>query len=107
MHRSAGCGPNPLCFQTGDSMYEKSEPRCRSCVALPLTLFAAPILLLSGCSSSFVVTDPGYFARISAADTIRVNQQVQIQNNQKASGVPLIFSINGIPGGNAELGTID
>ena len=88
-------------------MHEKSERRYRSRVALTLALSAASILMISGCSSSFVVTDPGYFARISAADTIRVNQQVQIQNNQKASGVPLIFSINGIPGGNAELGTID
>jgi uncharacterized protein (DUF1800 family) len=89
-------------------MHEKSERRYRSRVALTLALFAAPILLLSGCSSSFVVTDPGYFARISASSlTIRVNQQIQIQNNQKASGVPLVFSVNGIPGGNAELGTID
>jgi uncharacterized protein (DUF1800 family) len=88
-------------------MHEKSERGYRSRVALTLALFAAPILLLSGCSSSFVVTDPGYFARISAPGTIRVNQQVQIQNNQKASGVPLVFLINGIPGGNAELGTID
>src|ERR1700756_938272 len=90
-------------------MYEESERRYSSSViALVLSSLVAAAWLLSGCSSSFVVTDPGYFARISAASgTIRVNQQLQINNNGKASGVPLVFSVNGIPGGNSELGTID
>ena len=61
---------------------------------------------MTGCSG-YKVTDPGYFAAISAANTIRVNQQLQIVNNEKFTGVPLTFSINGIAGGNAELGTID
>ena len=65
------------------------------------------ISLLTGCSN-FKVTDPGYYAAISASATsIRVNQQLQIVNNQKATGVPLTFYVNGVAGGNAELGTID
>jgi len=75
--------------------------------ALISASFVAIVLSLTGCSN-FSVTDPGYFAAISASgNTIRVNQQMQIKNNEKASGVPLTFFVNGIAGGNAELGTID
>lgn len=78
-------------------------------VGLPLTFtFLTWIgLLLSGCAS-FTITDPGYFAAIKGTgSTIRVNQQMQIANNARATGVPLIFYVNGIAGGNAEFGTID
>ena len=65
------------------------------------------VSLLTGCSN-FKVTDPGYYAALSAsATTIRVNQQLQIVNHEKATGVPLTFYVNGVAGGNAELGTID
>jgi uncharacterized protein (DUF1800 family) len=74
---------------------------------LILASFASAISLLTGCSN-FSITNPGYFAAISAANsTIRVNQQMQIVNNAKASGVPLTFYVNGVAGGNSELGTID
>ena len=64
-------------------------------------------LALTGCES-FTLTNPGYFAAITAAgNTIRVNQQMQIGNNARATGVPLIFSVNGIAGGNSQVGTID
>ncbi len=70
-------------------------------------IFAGALSLLTGCGD-FKVTDPSYYARISASATsLRVNQQLQIVNNQKATGVPLTFSVNGIAGGNAQLGTID
>ena len=36
-----------------------------------------------------------------------MNQQIQIVNNAKKTGVPLIFSVNGIVGGDGELGTVD
>ncbi|HUN84987.1 MAG TPA: DUF1800 family protein [Terracidiphilus sp.] len=81
-----------------------------------LVVFASPLafvllicidLALTGCES-FTLTDPGYFAAITAAsNTIRVNQQLQIGNNARATGVPLIFYVNGIAGGNSQLGTID
>ena len=90
-------------------MHEESE--CRSStsfLALVLTSLVVAVWFVTGCSSNFVVTDPGYFARIAAPGaTLRVNQQMQIANNAKASGVPLVFSVNGAPGGNAEFGTID
>jgi uncharacterized protein (DUF1800 family) len=75
--------------------------------ALISASLVAITLGITGCSS-FSVSDPGYFAAISAgANTIRVNQLMQINNNARASGVPLTFYVNGIAGGNAELGTID
>src|SRR5580692_10705006 len=76
---------------------------------LTLTLATSFVLvaLISGCSS-FTVSDPGYYAAITASsNSIRVNQQIEIINNAKATGVPLIFYVNGIAGGNAELGTVD
>jgi uncharacterized protein (DUF1800 family) len=101
--------PGSLVLSTGESMHEVSERRySSSLIALLLSSLVAAAWLLAGCSSNFVVSDPSYFARISAlSGTIRVNQQMQIVNNAKASGVPLVFSVNGIPGGNALLGTID
>ncbi len=75
--------------------------------ALVLATLVGALSLLTGCSG-FKVTDPGYFAAISAsAATIRVNQQLQIVNNAKATGVPLTFAVNGIVGGSSILGTID
>jgi hypothetical protein len=89
-------------------MRNRSERLYTSSRALVFASLLSAISLLTGCSSSFNVTDPGYFARISAsATTIRVNQTLQIVNNEKASGVPLTFYVNGVAGGNAELGTID
>jgi uncharacterized protein (DUF1800 family) len=75
--------------------------------ALVFASLLGVISLLTGCSN-FSVSNPGYFAAISStATTIRVNQQLQIVNNAKITGVPLTFYVNGIAGGNAELGTID
>ncbi len=89
-------------------MRNRSECLFISARALVLASLLGTISLFTGCSSSFSVTDPGYYARISAsATTIRVNQQLQIVNNEKITGVPLTFYVNGIAGGNAVLGTID
>ncbi|HVZ84396.1 MAG TPA: DUF1800 domain-containing protein [Terracidiphilus sp.] len=63
--------------------------------------------LLTGCSG-YSVTDPSYYAAItSPASSIRVTQQMQIGNNAKITGIPLTYYVNGIQGGNAEVGTID
>jgi uncharacterized protein (DUF1800 family) len=76
--------------------------------SLSLLVLVNAISFLTGCSSGFTVKDPGYYAAISAASSsIRLNQQMQIVNNQKASGVPLTFSVNNVAGGNAQVGTID
>lgn len=71
-------------------------------------ILAGTLSFLAGCSSGVTVTDPGYYAAISASATsIRVGQTLQIVNNQKITGVPLTFYVNGVAGGNAILGTID
>jgi uncharacterized protein (DUF1800 family) len=89
-------------------MRNRSERLYFSTRALVLASLLGAISLVTGCSSSFKVTDPSYYTKISAsATTIRVNQTLQIVNNEKASGVPLTFYVNGIAGGNAVLGTID
>ena len=73
-----------------------------------LLILTGALSLLTGCSNSFKVTDPGYYTAISAsASTIRIGQTLQIVNNQKITGVPLTFYVNGVAGGNAVLGTID
>src|SRR5579863_123323 len=79
--------------------------------ALRLLLSLAPLTLvishLSGCGY-FVVTDPSFYAGISApGTTLRVNQQMQLKDNARTTGVPVIFFVNGIQGGNSEFGTID
>jgi len=74
---------------------------------LSLALLTPIIPLLSGCGY-FVVTDPSFYAGISApGTTLRVNQQMQLKDNARTTGVPVIFFVNGIRGGNSEFGTID
>jgi uncharacterized protein (DUF1800 family) len=71
-----------------------------------LVLALAASLML-GCSG-VTVTDPSYFAAIkSAANSLRVNQTMQIENNSAITKVTLAFYVNGIQGGNAQIGTID
>ena len=75
-------------------------------LSLCLAALAAIIPLLSGCGY-FAVTDPSFYAGISAsATTLRVNQQIQLKDNARTTGVPVIFFVNGVQGGNAEFGTI-
>ena len=82
------------------------RPRSERLLFLSL-IFAGALSLLTGCGD-FKVTDPSYYAAISAsASTIRIGQTLQIVNNQKITGVPLTFYVNGVAGGNAQLGTID
>ncbi|HWT64901.1 MAG TPA: DUF1800 family protein, partial [Terracidiphilus sp.] len=76
--------------------------RIVACLVLAL---AASLML--GCSG-VTVTDPSYFAAIkSAANSLRVNQTMQIENNSAITKVSLAFYVNGIQGGNAQVGTID
>jgi uncharacterized protein (DUF1800 family) len=82
------------------------RPRSERLLFLSL-IFAGALSLLTGCGD-FKVTDPSYYAAISAsASSIRIGQTLQIVNNQKITGVPLTFYVNGVAGGNAQLGTID
>jgi hypothetical protein len=76
-------------------------------VALTMASLACAIALMSGCGG-VSITNPNFFAAISAStSTIRVNQTVQMVRASQASGAPLTYSVNGVQGGNAEVGTID
>jgi hypothetical protein len=76
-------------------------------LALLLASFAGAIGLLSGCGG-VNITNPDFYAAISAsASTVRVNQTVQMVRASQASGAPLTYSVNGVVGGNATLGTVD
>ncbi len=76
-------------------------------LSLSLAALTAIIPLVSGCGY-FAVTDPSFYAGISApGTTLRVNQQMQLKDNARTTGVPVIFYVNGVRGGNSEFGTID
>ncbi len=76
-------------------------------LSLSLGALGAIIPLLSGCGY-FAVTDPSFYAGISApVSTLRVTQQMQLKDNARTTGVPVIFYVNGIQGGNSESGTIN
>ena len=70
---------------------------------LPLSTL---IGLLSGCGGTLNV-DLATIAAISApANIVRVNQTIQLSSNYLATGQAMNFSVNGIPGGNSDVGTI-
>ena len=88
-------------------MQEKPVRLRVSSLPLSLVLFTAIIPFLTGCGY-FAVTNPGFYAGISApGNTLRVNQQMQLKDNARTTGVPVIFFVNGVQGGNSEFGTID
>jgi uncharacterized protein (DUF1800 family) len=71
-------------------------------LAATLCVFAA---LLTGCGSGVA---PGIASQIHASVTaLRVNQTTQIQTFTAITGSPVVFSVNGIQGGDATVGTID
>ncbi len=62
-------------------------------------------ILLGGCGSGF---DKGIASELySPASTVRVNDTVQLQTNAALTGSPVVFSVNGVVGGNAQWGTVD
>ena len=63
--------------------------------------------LIAGCGGSSVNVDLGTIAAISSpASDVRVTQTLQISSQYLASGLPVNFFVNGIAGGNSEVGTI-
>jgi uncharacterized protein (DUF1800 family) len=85
------------------SPYAQTQPIS---VYLSATLFLAAAVL-TGCSS-VSLQDNGFITAISAANgSVRVNQTLQLDTHIKITRVPLQFSVNGIPGGNSIIGTID
>lgn len=69
-------------------------------------LFAAAVVYgLTGCGVTLV--DPGSLTAISLpSGTIRVNQQIQLTSHSQFDGGTLAFYVNGVLGGNSELGTV-
>ena len=65
------------------------------------------LLLMTGCGGASLAVNLNTIAAIGApASSVRVNQTVQLTSSYLASGLPMTFSVNGIPGGNAQVGTI-
>lgn len=65
------------------------------------------ISLISGCGGGSIAVDLSTIASInSSASVVRVNQTLQFTSRYMSSGQPMVFSVNGIPGGNSEVGTI-
>ena len=88
-------------------MRARSERIYATYVALAAVLFAGVISLISGCNS-VATGNPDTFTVISApSGTVRVNQQLQLTSRAQTFQSSLTFYVNGIQGGNAELGTID
>jgi uncharacterized protein (DUF1800 family) len=64
-------------------------------------------VLVSGCGGGSIAVDLNSIAAISSStNVLRVNQSLQLSSRYMASGLPMIFSVNGIPGGNSIVGTI-
>jgi uncharacterized protein (DUF1800 family) len=75
--------------------------------ALPCPSLLLIAALISGCGGASIDVDQNTIAAISApAGTLRVTQTMQLSSKYLASGQPVIFSVNGVPGGNATVGTI-
>ena len=86
-------------------MYARSE-RLWACRLVPtLTVAAGLFFLLTGCGS--IMAPLGNLTAISTSSaSLRVNQQIQVQNRMAITAVPLTFYVNGIQGGDSEVGTI-
>jgi len=75
-------------------------------LAVPLALSLLSTSLITGCNS-FTLGNVSKAAAISASSTtIRVNQQLQFTPTQLYPGDQLTYYVNGVQGGNAQLGTI-
>ncbi len=63
--------------------------------------------LMIGCGGGSISVNQNTIASISAsANTLRVNQTLQLTSQYLASGQSMTFYVNGIEGGNAEVGTV-
>jgi uncharacterized protein (DUF1800 family) len=73
-------------------------------VALMLGL-AAVTAFMSGCGAGY---DKGFPSSIWVpGSTVRVSQTLQLSTETGVTGSPLTFWVNGVQGGNAQVGTID
>jgi len=76
---------------------------------LGLSLLSATgiISLMTGCAANVTVGDSSTFTAITApVSTLRVNQTAQLAMHTQFDGTALAFYVNGVLGGNSEVGTI-
>jgi uncharacterized protein (DUF1800 family) len=90
-------------------MMESTVSRSRMDRVFAVLLFAAALCVfaasLVGCGTGVA---PGMASQIrSSVSTLRVQQTAQMQTNSVITGSPVVFSVNGIAGGDATVGTID
>ncbi len=77
----------------------------RTSAAWSLVLLVVACLV--GCGSPASI-DPGFFGQITVSqNSVRVNEQVQIQSYAAVTRMPLTFFVNGVAWGNSEFGTVD
>ena len=76
----------------------------------PAALFLSASLLaasglITGCGSGFT---KGIASEVySPVSNVRVSNTVQLETNTQLTGSPVVFTVNGVVGGNAEWGTVD
>ena len=80
-----------------------SLPKAGLLWASSLFFFAS---IIAGCSGSIAVNLDTIAAISAPSNVVRVNQTLQLNSQYLASGQPVTFYVNGIPGGNSEVGTI-
>ena len=74
-------------------------------VALVWGFISLGVLVVAGCARGF---DKGYASYIAApSGAVRVNETLQLTTESQVTGSPMSFWVNGVPGGNADVGTID
>jgi uncharacterized protein (DUF1800 family) len=67
--------------------------------------FAVAALILTGCGSGF---DKGFASYIStSSNVVRAGQTLQLTTQTAITGSPMQFWVNGVLGGNADVGTIN
>src|SRR5450631_1295883 len=73
-------------------------------LSMSLLLLAS---LVAGCSGGSIAVDLNTIPAISAStNTLRVNQTLQLSSKYMAAGLPMNFYVNGVLGGNSQVGTI-
>jgi uncharacterized protein (DUF1800 family) len=68
---------------------------------------AGAMSLLTACGGVSIANSDFYAAITAPGTSLRVSQQMQMTRVSEATGAPLTYSVNGVQGGNAVLGTID
>jgi uncharacterized protein (DUF1800 family) len=89
----------------GDFLQARPET---SAIKQPLILLASlgAAALLTSCSGITVNNGSSFTAISAAVSTLRVNQTTQLAMHTQFDGTSLTLSVNGIPGGNPQVGTI-